>query len=108
MKHNKLWIGLMVLFAVSFIYSQITIEKTIPLKVELSSIREFVINVGERTVDIHMENGKNFRVERQAFMTFWNNDMTASQRTVIKGFIKQLAVIGAGVDASKVTGDFGE
>jgi len=98
----------MVLFAISFVYSQITIEKTIPLKVELSSIREFVINVGEKTIDVHMENGSNFRLNRQAFMDFWNNGMTATQRNVIKGFIMQTAALAAGVTSDKVTGDFGQ
>ena len=84
------------------------IEETIPEKVELSDIREFVINVNTKTIDVHMEDGKSFTADQQSFLNFWNNTMTQLQRNTIKGFIKQLAAIAASVDESKVTGDFGD
>lgn len=98
---------LLIAFIVSPIVPQIKVEKTIPEKIELSDIREFVINVSERTINVHLENGRSYVLLRSPFMAFWNG-LTATQRNIIKGFIKQCTARAAAVDQSKVTGEFGE
>ena len=97
---------ILILILVCGLSAQITVEKTIPQEVQLSDIREFVINVGERSIDVHLENGKSYTLERAGFLTFWNGTMTASQRVVIKQFIKQTSALAIKVDISKLTGDF--
>jgi hypothetical protein len=99
---------LLVAFIISPIIPQVKVEKTVPEQVELSDIREFVINVSTLTIDIHLENGKSCTLTRQLFLNFWNNTMTAPQRVVVRSFIMQLAALAADVDLSKVTGTFGE
>jgi len=94
-------------FMVLAMQAQVQVEKTIPEAVELSDIREFVINVSTRTIDIHLENGKSYTLDRSPFMTFWNG-LTSTQRNVIKGFIRECIKLAANVTDDKVTGDFGE
>ena len=91
----------------SFAIAQVQVEKVVPEKIELSEIREFVINVSTRTIDIHLENGKSYTLDRSPFMAFWNG-LTSTQRNVIKGFIRECTKLAADVSDDKVTGDFGE
>ena len=84
------------------------VEVTIPEKIELSDILEFVINPSARSIDVHLQNGRSYTLETTEFMDFWVNTMTATQRNVIKGFILQCTALAADVDPSKVTGDFGD
>lgn len=108
MKRNKFKLALgAIIFIASFIFliSQIVVEKTIPQDIQISEIREFVINVSDRTIDVHLENGRSYTLNRAGFLNFWNN-MTATQRNVVRGFIKQCTTLAADVTADKVTGDF--
>jgi hypothetical protein len=99
---------LFIAFVLCFnVVAQVQVEKTVPEKVELSDIREFVINVTARTIDIHLENGKSYTLDRQPFLVFWNS-LTSTQRNVIKGFIRECIKLAADVTDDKVTGDFGE
>jgi hypothetical protein len=84
------------------------IEKTIPEKVELSGIREFVINPGTLTIDVHLENGDSYSLDKTGFLNFWNNTMNGTQRATVGQFVLQLSALAANVDSSKVTGTFGE
>jgi hypothetical protein len=84
------------------------IEKTIPEEVKLSDIREFVINVNSRSIDVHLGNGDSYTLDTPVFLNFWNNTMTQVQQNTIKGFITQLSALAANVDPSKVTGEFGD
>lgn len=101
-------IVLCVILAAWFVYGELTVSYTVPQDVRLDSVREFVINVDGLTIDVHLENGGRGTVERAEFLSFWNNTMTASQRTVIKQFVKQLTAMAMDVSTDDVGGELGD
>lgn len=106
LKKKKAIIIYFIALLFTFSIAQITIEKTIPQEIQISDIREFVINVNTKTIDIHLSNGQSYYLSQSNFLNFWNNSMTQTQRNTVRGFIKQLSALAANVDVAKVTGDF--
>ena len=88
------------------------VEYTVPSDVKTSDIRQFAIMVDELTVDVRLLDGSHGKVSKTAFLDFWNNTMTASQRVVVRQFVSQLSGlakyrVNAEVDdlSGTVTGD---
>ena len=67
------------------------IQYTVPEDVRTSDIRDFVIHVDDLTIGVRLVDGSTGTVSNAAFLNFWNNTMTASQRTVVRGFVNQLS-----------------
>lgn len=103
---KKICIVYFVALLFTFAVAQITIEKTIAPEIQISDIKEFVINIDTKTIDIHLANGQSYYLNKVNFLNFWNNTMTQTQRNTVRGFIKQLSALAADIDISKVSGDF--
>lgn len=93
------------IFALILMANSITVEKTIPQQIQISEILEFVINVETRSINVHLRNGTSGTLDTAEFIDFWNNTMTSTQRTVVRGFVKQLSALAFTVEEEKVIGD---
>lgn len=86
--------------------NSITIEKTIPEEIQITEMLEFVINVQGRTIEVHLENGVAGTLDPAQFEDIWDNVMNDNQRTILRGFIKQLAALSLNIAPTKITGNF--